>query len=107
MTGNIVVGNFQQNRHWVEPAHGWICESNCEPFGEVEGACINPGCDGTEALVLYAHHDDPDWRCRHGDRLCPDCGPVIVAFACKTCGLVQDPEPPETPEGQLGLFPNL
>lgn len=96
-------GWWLEGREWTKTGNGiWMCSrpGGCELIKDYEGECQAADCDGTQADVLYRHTDDPDYRCEHGYRLCADCPPEIVAFACHTCGLVQDPEP-ELGQGAL------
>lgn len=83
------------NRHWRSSNVAFVCSSGrCETILEYEGECIEPGCDSDTADVLYDYLDDLNHRCEHGYRMCADCI-EIVAFACRSCGTVQDPEPAE------------
>ncbi len=98
---------LRDSRPWRHPMRAFACsggQTGCEVIEELEGECTQPGCDGSDAMVIYWHELDPDWRCAHGDRLCIDCGVEIALFACKTCGVVQEPEPAEADAGQLAMF---
>lgn len=88
------------DRDWVNPIQGFACargSHGCQPIADYEGECIDHHCDGTQAQVIYAPHQRPE-------NLEDYQGPEILKFACKTCRLIQDPEPSEPIHQQQTLI---